>query len=226
MLTKTLDARRDPSISAVDAAMMARCIALSRTAADEGEYPFATVIALDGNVVAEAINRTVRDGDVSRHAEVIALSHAQLALTRHQLRRCTLYTIVEPCAMCSFCIRETGIGSVVYAISSPVMGGLSRWNILRDTGMSDRMPQVFSGVPEIVSGVMMREAGQAWRDWYPFGWQMIQFLGLLKEEGAEDDQIEIFPRRRPSLWRYIRMLFARNGRTKRIRTSESDDRAL
>jgi tRNA(adenine34) deaminase len=192
------------SAKAVDALMMARCIALSRTAADAGEYPFAAVIALDGQVVAEAINRTVRDSDVSRHAEVIALSQAQKALTREQLQRSTLYTNVEPCAMCAFCIREIGIGRVVYAISSPVMGGLSRWNILRDEGLSDRMPQVFSCVPEVVSGVMMPEAGQAWHDWYPFGWQMIRFLGLLKEAGSEGHPIEVQPRGGSSLWRYFR----------------------
>src|SRR5215470_6917722 len=213
MLTKTptTDAaiQADPDLSArdVDARMMARCIALSRTAADAGEYPFATVIALDGKVVAEAINRTVRDNDVSRHAEVIALSQAQKALTRQQLQKCTLYTNVEPCAMCAFCIRETGIGRVVYAITSPIMGGLSRWNILRDDSLSDRMPQVFSGVPEVVSGVMMHEAGQAWHDWYPFGWKMIKTLGLLRETGPEDNRVEIRPRRRPSLVRYLRGLF-------------------
>ena len=64
----------DSSQEATDKAMMARCIELSRIAVSKGEYPFGTVIALDGQVVAEAINSTVRDGDVTRHAEVIALS--------------------------------------------------------------------------------------------------------------------------------------------------------
>ena len=59
-----------------DKAMMARCVELSRIAVGKGEYPFGTVIALDGQILAEAINHTVRDGDVTRHAEVIALSQA------------------------------------------------------------------------------------------------------------------------------------------------------
>jgi len=77
-----------------DLAMMHRCIALSRAATREGEYPFATVIAVDGKVVAEAINHAVREGDVSRHAEVIALSTAQKVLGRKGLRHATLYTNV------------------------------------------------------------------------------------------------------------------------------------
>jgi tRNA(adenine34) deaminase len=70
--------------------MMARCIELSRIAVSKGEYPFGTVIALDGQIVAEAINSTVRDDDVTRHAEVIALSEAQKAVGREWLVRHTL----------------------------------------------------------------------------------------------------------------------------------------
>jgi tRNA(adenine34) deaminase len=164
-----------------DKAMMARCIELSRIAVSKGEYPFGTVIALDGQVVAEAINRTIREGDVTRHAEVIALSHAQRAIGRKQLRRYTLYTNIEPCAMCSYCIREAWVSRVVYALASPVMGGHSRWNILRDHGLSDRMPQIFGVVPEIVTGVLLHEAQQAWRDWNPLAWNMIKLRGLLTE---------------------------------------------
>jgi tRNA(adenine34) deaminase len=138
---------------ATDDAMMLRCIELSRIAVGKGEYPFGAVIAQDGNILAEAINRTVRQRDVTRHAEVIALSQVQQKIARNRLRHCTLYTNIEPCAMCSYCIREAGVGRVVYALGSPVMGGMSKWNILRDDEMSGRMPQVFGAVPEVVSGV-------------------------------------------------------------------------
>ena len=98
-----------------DKAMMARCVELSRIAVERANIPFGTVIALDGKILAEAINHTVRDGDVTRHAEVIALSQAQKAVGRQHLRDYTLYTNIEPCAMCSYCIREAWIGRVVFA---------------------------------------------------------------------------------------------------------------
>ena len=84
---------------AADAAMMARCIALSKTAAQEGEFPFACVIAKGDAVVVETTNRVARDGDVTRHAEIVAVSLAQKALGSKDLSGCTLYTNVEPCAM-------------------------------------------------------------------------------------------------------------------------------
>jgi tRNA(adenine34) deaminase len=198
----------DSSREATDKAMMARCIALSRIAVSEGEYPFGTVIALNSQVVAEAINRTIRDGDVTRHAEVIALSDAQKAISREQLRQYTLYTNVEPCAMCSYCIREAWVGRVVYAIGSPAMGGLSKWNILRDDGISD-IPLIFGTVPEVVSGVLLHEAKQAWRDWNPLAWQMIKLRGLLTEPCAHDAHVHVRPAQRRSLWHRLQMLMVR-----------------
>jgi len=145
------------SCEATDKAMMARCIELSRMAVSKGEYPFGTVIGFRGKIVAEGINSSIRDGDVTRHAEIIALSHAQNTIGREQLRQCTLYSNIEPCAMCAYCIREASIGRVVFALGSPVMGGLSKWNVLRDDGLSDRIPEIFGAVPEVVSGVLLRE---------------------------------------------------------------------
>ena len=210
----------DSPPEATDEAMMARCIELSRIAVSEGEYPFGAVIALNGQVVAEAINRTIRDGDVTRHAEVIALSDAQKTVSREQLRQCTLYTNVEPCAMCSYCIREAWVGRVVYAIGSPVMGGLSKWNILGDDGISD-IPQIFGTVPEVVSGVLLHEAQQVWRDWNPLAWRIIKLRGLLAEPCTNGAHIHVWPAHRRSLWRYLQMLLVRT-RQPRIETEAPD----
>ena len=209
----------DASREATDMVMMARCIELSRVAVGEGEYPFGTVIALDGRVVAEAINRSIRDGDVTRHAEVIALSGAQRAVSREQLRRCTLYTNVEPCAMCSYCVREAWVGRVVYAIGSPVMGGLTKWNILRDDGISD-IPQIFGAVPEVVSGVLLDQAQQVWRDWNPLAWQMIKLRGLLTAS-CTNGEIHVRPAHRRSLWHYLQTLLVRT-RQPQIETEAPD----
>jgi tRNA(adenine34) deaminase len=201
------------SRDATDRAMMARCIELSRIAASKGEYPFGTVIAVDGKIVAEGINSTIREGDVTRHAEIIALSHAQKTVGREQLRRYTLYSSIEPCAMCSYCIREAWVGRVVYALGSPVMGGFSKWNVLRDDGLSDRIPEIFGAVPEVVSGVLLHEAQQAWRDWSPFAWEMIKLRGLLTAPCAQAGHVHVLPAHSRSLWHYLYILFMRSGQS-------------
>src|ERR1041384_1081095 len=107
--------------SDIDLKMMRRCVELSADAVRAHELPFSCVVCRDGEIVVEATNRVSRDGDVTRHAEIIAISEAQRILGRKDLSDCTLYSNVEPCPMCSFPIRETRIGRVVYSISSPMI---------------------------------------------------------------------------------------------------------
>jgi tRNA(adenine34) deaminase len=172
-----------------DLAMMARCIALSRQAISEGEFPFACVICKDGDILAETTNRVRREGDVTRHAEMIAMSEAQKKLGK-KLSGCTLYTNVEPCAMCSYCIRETRIKRVVYSIPSPMMGGVSKWQILNDKSLSRAIPEVFGGVPVIAGGVLQGEAEAVWRGWHPLIWKIIKIrrcFGGMPRLALDDD---------------------------------------
>jgi tRNA(adenine34) deaminase len=104
---------------------------------------------------------------------------------------------------------------VVYALDSPVMGGLSKWNVLRDDGLSDRIPEIFGAAPEVVSGVLLREAQQAWRDWSPFAWEMIKLRGLLTAPCAQDGHIHVRPAHSRSLWHYLLILFMRSAQSRR-----------
>ncbi|HEX9071000.1 MAG TPA: nucleoside deaminase [Pseudolabrys sp.] len=183
--------------SAIDAAMMKRCIRLAEDAIQRGELPFATLICKGNDVVATTINQVVQNADVTRHAELIALSEAQRTLGTKDLSACTLYTIVEPCAMCSFAIRETRIGRVVFSIKSPMMGGLSKWNVLRDTEVSHALPEVFGSVPEVIAGLSCQEAEAVWSKWNPLFWSAIKlggYLGGNTENGCE--QLPSIPPRR------------------------------
>jgi len=96
----------------IDSAMMRRCLQLSEQSVAAGERPFGAVLAAGTVVVAAAGNRVETDRDVTRHAEVVALAEAQRLLGKKDLSGHTLYSIVEPCAMCSFAIRECGIQRV------------------------------------------------------------------------------------------------------------------
>jgi tRNA(adenine34) deaminase len=163
--------------SDIDLAMMRRCIELSATAPERGDLPIACLICDGEYVVAESTNQVRQDGDVTRHAELIAISSAQKTLKRKSLSGCTLYTTVEPCPMCSFPIRETRMSRVVYAISSPIMGGVSKWNILRDTELSNTVPEVFGPVPEVVADFLWPEAAKVWWKWNPIIWAIIKHRG-------------------------------------------------
>jgi tRNA(adenine34) deaminase len=162
-----------------DLEMMERCIELAQRGADKGELPFSAVIVSRGQVVAEATNCVSSEGDVTRHAEIVALSKAQKVLKRKRLQDCTLYTIVEPCPMCSFPAREARIGRVVFALSSPVMGGYSKWDVLKDADLSSKLPEVFGPPPEIVSGLLSAQAEQVWSRWHPLAWRIMKRRGCI-----------------------------------------------
>jgi len=164
---------------AIDRAMMARCVNLARDRMGDGELPFASVISRNGALLSESRNQTIRHKDQSRHAEIIAIAQARQLLGTNRLDDCTIYSIVEPCPMCAFCIRTARISRVVYALGSPVMGGMSRWNILCDDTLGNRMPFLFRPAPEVLTGVLADKAEQAWSDWNPLVWRLMKLRNYL-----------------------------------------------
>jgi len=165
---------------AIDLKMMRRCVELSRTAAAEGEFPFACMVCRGDAVLAESINRVTRDRDITRHAELVAISQAQKAIGKMKLSGCTLYSNVEPCVMCAFPLREARIGRVVFALRSPLMGGFSRWNVLADGGISDVMPESFGHPVEVIVGLLAEEAERVWHEWNPIVWNVIKRRGCFE----------------------------------------------
>jgi tRNA(adenine34) deaminase len=190
--------------STTDKMMMGRCIHLSEKGIGQGEMPFAGLICRGDEVLVETPNRVAQSGDISRHAEMVAISKAQEILGHKNLSDCTLYSMVEPCAMCAFAARETRIGRVVFAIKSPMMGGVSKWNVLRDTELANAMPEVFGPVPEVVAGLMREEAERVWQNWNPLIWAVIKHRGYLGGHAAEAATFHAIPARHG----LVRRLFA------------------
>ena len=139
----------------LDCEMMTRAIAVAVRSGEQGEYPYGVVICRAGKVVAELTNRVAQERDVTRHAEVVAISQAQQALGTVSLDDCMIYVSAEPCVYCSYAIRESRMRRVVYALRSPHMGGVSKWSVLTDEDLSATMPEVFDRRP--------RSSAASWR---------------------------------------------------------------
>lgn len=149
-----------------DKSCIRRCIELARKSISEGENPFGSIIAGKNDILAESINKTVSYSDISAHAEIIAMRSACEIMKKNDLSECTLYSICEPCPMCSFMARELKIRRVVFSLSSPFMGGFTKWHILDDDELEMFRP-VFAHKPEILSGLLKEEAIQIYHD---IGW--------------------------------------------------------
>jgi tRNA(Arg) A34 adenosine deaminase TadA len=92
--------------------------AVAERAQERGNHPFgAILVGPDGEVLLEAENGYLPDGDMTAHAERLLATAASKAFEPEELFECTLYSSAEPCAMCAGAIYWAGIGRVVYGLS-------------------------------------------------------------------------------------------------------------
>ncbi len=101
---------------------MRLALAEARLAASEGEIPVGAVIVAAGRVLGRGHNQTELLGDVTAHAEMLAISAAARTLGGKYLAGCTLYVTVEPCPMCAGAIGWSQLGRIVYGTPDPKRG--------------------------------------------------------------------------------------------------------
>ena len=105
-----------------DEFFMQQALREAREAAAEDEIPVGAVVVSNGRILARAHNNTERLGDVTAHAEMLALTAASSALGAKYLTECTLYVTLEPCPMCAGALAWSQIGRIVYGASDPKRG--------------------------------------------------------------------------------------------------------
>ena len=87
----------------------------------EGGIPIGSVLVLEGKIIGRGHNRRVQDGSVIHHAEMNCLENAG-RLSASVYRRCTIYSTLSPCPMCSGAILLYGIPRVVIGENRTFMG--------------------------------------------------------------------------------------------------------
>jgi tRNA(Arg) A34 adenosine deaminase TadA len=108
---------------------MQRCLELARMAAQDGESPVGSLIVKGGQIIGEAYEKSRQLGDITRHAEMLAIL-AALKNTA-DLSGSILYSNVEPCILCAYAIRHYKIAEVVYRRSAGELGSTNPpYNIL------------------------------------------------------------------------------------------------
>lgn len=138
-----------------------RTIQLSEIAHEKGELPFGCVITYRSKIVMEAHDMTQIDNDLTQHAEIVALKAMQKKYSTTNLSKYTIYCSREPCAMCSFMIREFKLGKVVFSIESPIMGGYTRFKVLQDEGL-EKLDRYYSRPPKVIGKILQDEAMIVW----------------------------------------------------------------
>jgi cytosine/creatinine deaminase len=94
----------------------------ARAGAREGGVPIGSVLVCDGEIIGRGHNQRVQRGSVIHHAEMNCLENAgrQKASV---YARCTIYTTLSPCPMCSGAIVLYKIPRVVIGENVNFQGG-------------------------------------------------------------------------------------------------------
>ncbi|MBA2314722.1 MAG: nucleoside deaminase [Chloroflexi bacterium] len=101
---------------------MGEALAEARAALARGERPIAAVAVVDEAMVARAQDRVLETADPTAHAVMGALREAARRLGRERLANATIFTTLEPCAMCVGALLESDVEALVYALPNRVDG--------------------------------------------------------------------------------------------------------
>jgi tRNA(adenine34) deaminase len=135
---------------------MAEAIAEARRGEEEGELPVGAVAVLDDAMIARDHDRGQLQGDPTAHAVLLTLQATARKLGTRRLSEITIFTTLEPCAMCVGALVEARVRALVFAMHDEERGAAgSAIQLARQSSLPHQV--------SVVSGVREREAQQLGR---------------------------------------------------------------
>ena len=128
----------------------------AHAAAETGEVPIGCVVVQDGDMIAQAGNRTLADRDPTAHAEMVAIRQAAAALGSERLVDCDLYVTLEPCAMCAAAISFARIRRLYYGASDPKGGGVEHGARVFSHPTCHHAPELYPGLDEARAAALLK----------------------------------------------------------------------
>ena len=125
---------------------MREALALAREADEADEVPVGAVVVHDGRVVGRGANRQIRDADPTAHAEIVALRQAAREVGDHRLRDATLYSTLEPCAMCAGALVTARIARLVFGSRDLRYGAVRSKFRIADSELLNHRLEIQEGV--------------------------------------------------------------------------------
>jgi tRNA(adenine34) deaminase len=130
---------------------MGEALAEGRHARENGGPPIAAVAVVGEAMVARAHDRVAETRDPTAHAVIVALREAARRLGPEALSDATIFTTVEPCAMCVGALLESNVEELVFALPDPRIGAAGgALQLAQHAGLPRRL--------KVVSGIRRAEA--------------------------------------------------------------------
>ena len=135
---------------------MALALKQAEAAAQAGEVPVGAVLIAEGEVLAEAHNRSISAQDPTAHAEILALRAAAIRRQNYRLPRTTLYVTIEPCTMCVGALIHARIDQLVFGAREPRSGAVVSQQNLLDRASFNHKVRYREGVLAVECGNIMQ----------------------------------------------------------------------
>ncbi|MAZ55402.1 MAG: tRNA-specific adenosine deaminase [Flavobacteriales bacterium] len=98
----------------IDHIYMREALKEAKKAFKEDEVPVGSIIVHENTIIARSYNMCERLCDPTAHAEMQALTSACHYIQSKYLDKCTIYTTLEPCIMCSGALFWSKINRIVF----------------------------------------------------------------------------------------------------------------
>ncbi len=98
----------------IDHIYMREALKEAKKAFKEDEVPVGSIIVYENTIIARSYNMCERLCDPTAHAEMQALTSACHYIQSKYLDKCTIYTTLEPCIMCSGALFWSKINRIVF----------------------------------------------------------------------------------------------------------------
>lgn len=130
-----------------DEAWMWRAIHVAREAEKLNEVPVGAVLVdANGKILAATSNRTIKDNDPTAHAEILALRLAALRVGNYRLAGTTMYSTIEPCAMCAGALVNARVSRLVFGAHDERFGAVETHFRICDSPELNHRMEITSGV--------------------------------------------------------------------------------
>src|SRR5881227_468699 len=136
---------------------MRESLRAAREAQKRAEVPIGTCVVLAGKLLAVAGNRTRSDCDPTAHAEIVALREAARKFGNYRLASATVYSTIEPCAMCAGALIQARVPLLVYGATDEKAGAVESHFHLCDAPQLNHRIEVIKGVLEAECRALMQE---------------------------------------------------------------------
>jgi tRNA(adenine34) deaminase len=110
-----------------DLHFMREALKEAKKAYEADEVPVGSVLVLEGKIIARGHNQVELLQDATAHAEMICITAGAGHLQNWRLTDATLYTTLEPCAMCAGALLASRIKRLVWAAPDVRLGANGSW---------------------------------------------------------------------------------------------------